>query len=264
MGAEQTVAQATLAEPLLVGSGLGRDFGGVAALRKVDMAVQQGEIFGIIGPNGAGKTTLLNLISGVFRPTFGTLQYKGRVLNGLQPHVIARLGIARTFQVTKPFRGLTVLENVAIGALFGAAHRRSMPAARVKAGEVLQEIGIWDRRDTLASDLTVAGQKRLELARALATDAQVVLLDEVMAGLNQTEVETMMGLIRQVNQRGVTVLVVEHVMKAIMGICHRVMVLHHGEKLAEGTPQTIVQDPRVIQAYLGTRSPGGAARATGA
>ena len=228
-------------------------FGGLKALEGVSFTIEPGEIVGLIGPNGAGKTTLLNAISGVVRLSRGSLWLRGQQLDRLPPHQRARLGIARTFQVVKPFHRLTVRENVAVGALFGGPEPRSMAEALARADEVLQQVGLEHFGSRNASDLTVTSRRTLELARALATGSQFVLLDEVMAGLTPVEVDRMIELIRSLNALGVTFLVVEHVMKAIMSISQRIIVLHHGQKIADGPPEAIIQDEQVIAAYLGER-----------
>ena len=208
----------------------------------------------MIGPNGAGKTTLLSMISGTLHPTRGTITFKGRTISGLKPYRIAEMGISRTFQVVKPFPGMTLLENVSIGALFGKDRIRDAREAREKTRSILATVNLDGREATPVENLNISERKRLELARALAMDPELLLLDEVMAGLNTAEIDWIMDLIRRLNEKeGRTILVIEHVMKAIMGISHRVMVLHHGEKIAEGSPGEIGRDERVISAYLGER-----------
>jgi branched-chain amino acid transport system ATP-binding protein len=240
--------------PLLEGRQITQRFGGVVALDRVDFAIAPGEIFGLIGPNGAGKTTLMNVISGLQPPTAGELLFQGQRITGQPPHRIARLGIARTFQVMRPFVGLTARENVAIGARFGRTDgTRTMRAALAEADEVLAWVGLAHRASDPVDSLTTGERKKLELARALAMHPRLLLLDEVMAGLNPREVGEVMDLVRRVNQRGVTVLLIEHLMKAVMGLCTRVMVLHHGACIALGTPAAVAADPAVIQAYLGER-----------
>ena len=234
-------------------------FGGLVALDGVSLSVQRGEILGLIGPNGAGKTTLLSVMSGTQRPTSGTVFVDGRDITRVPTYEIVRLGLARTFQVVKPFANLTVRENVAVGALFGRhGMGRSYTAAFAAADAVLERAGLATQAQRPASQLTLAGRKRLEIAKALATDPDILLLDEVMAGLTAHETDQAMELLRGVNAAGVTLVVVEHVMKAIMGISQRVVVLHQGKVIAQGLPTAIVADPLVIQAYLGTRYAKGA------
>ncbi len=238
--------------PLLDVRGIARRFGGLAALGGVDLAIRRGEILGMIGPNGAGKTTLVNCITGLDKPTSGTILFRGEDITRLPSHAIGRLGIARTFQVVKPLRQLDVRDNVAVGAMFGARGKeRTAAQARRRAEEVLGQVGLEHRIDRTASELTIPDLKRLELGKALAMDPELLFLDEVMAGLNQTEIESAMELLRQINRAGVTLFVIEHVMKAIMGVSDRLTVLHHGKKIAEGEPRQIVESPQVVEAYLG-------------
>jgi branched-chain amino acid transport system ATP-binding protein len=220
---------------LLEARGLTKRFGGLAAVSDVDLAIRRGEILGVIGPNGAGKTTLVNCITGLDRLSSGTVVFRGDEITRLPSYVIGRRGIARTFQVVKPLRGLTVRDNVAVGAMFGARGReRTASQARQRAEEILERLGLGHRVHDRASDLTIPDLKRLELAKALAMDPELLFLDEVMAGLNPSEVEKAMELLRQINGEGVTLLVIEHVMRAIMGISDRLIVLHYGKKIAEG------------------------------
>lgn len=237
--------------PLLEGKRVTRYFGGLAAVQKVDFHVEQGEIVGLIGPNGAGKTTLFNLISGALAPQSGEIWFKGENITGMKPHVICRKGIARTFQLVRVFPNMSVLENVLLGVLFGKSDGRTMGQARAEAEKWLDYVGLSAMKDVPARSLTLANQKRLEVARALATGPELLLLDELMAGLNPTEVAQAMDLVRRIREQGITVFMVEHVMKAIMGICDRIIVLHHGEKIAEGTPQEIATNRTVIEVYLG-------------
>ncbi len=227
-------------------------FGGVHALSEVSMAVEEGELVGLIGPNGAGKTTLMNLVSGLYRPTAGTIRFGGQSLRGRRPNEINHLGIARTFQIPKPFVGMTVRENVTTAALFGGERGRDAEARSASVERALEVVGLVGRAALPAEALNVAGRKRLELARALAMEPRLLLLDEVMAGLNLKEVEAVMGVIDQVNAYGVTVVLIEHVMKAVMGLARRIVVLHHGRVLAEGTPESVTRNPDVIAAYLGS------------
>jgi branched-chain amino acid transport system ATP-binding protein len=237
---------------LLEAEGVTRRFGGLPAVDGLSFEVREGEILGIIGPNGAGKTTLLNLISALLPVTAGTILLRGQPITGLAPHEVAHLGVARTFQIVKPLKGLSVRENVAVGAMFGQRDggQPTRPAL-AKADEVLEFVGLASRAADPVTVLTIADRKRLELARALAMEPTLLLLDEVMAGLNAKEVEWAMELIRHVNGRGVTILVIEHVMKAIMGISHRILVLHHGRRIALGPPRDVAAAPAVVEAYLG-------------
>jgi branched-chain amino acid transport system ATP-binding protein len=229
-------------------------FGGVAALSDVSFAVAEGEILGIIGPNGAGKTTLLNCISGVYSLDGGEVLFDGESLRGKPPHEIARLGIGRTFQVVKPFQSMTVRENAAVGALFGSERARLKPREAFKAAdEILELVGMAGKADLRVGSLTVPDRKRLEVARALATRPRLLLLDEVMAGLNSVEVDEALGMVRTVHRSGVTIVLIEHVMRVVVGVCDRAVVLNFGEVLAEGPPRTVLEDPRVIEAYLGEK-----------
>jgi branched-chain amino acid transport system ATP-binding protein len=224
-------------------------FGGLAAVKEVDLEVRRGEIFGLIGPNGAGKTTLFNLISGVYRPDSGTIEFEGKRFGSIRhPHQVCLLGISRTFQVVKPFGNLTALENVMIGVF---SKIRGAEQAKKEASEVLDWMGLGGRKGMLAKSLTLPDRKRLEFARALATKPHLLLLDEVMAGLNPHEVDETLSLIRKIREEGITLFVVEHVMHAIMSLSDRIAILHHGEKIMEGTPQQVARDERVIKAYLG-------------
>jgi len=231
---------------------LSKYFGGLSAAASVDLHVTEGEIVGLIGPNGAGKTTVFNLISGALVPDSGFIRFKGTSIEGCKPHEIARMGIGRTFQSVKVFSKMSALNNVLLGYLFGRAEQPAMNhSARSESEEVLAFVGLEKVKETRAQDLTLANQKRLEVARALATHPALLLLDEVMAGLTPTEVASSMELVMKIRENGVTVFMIEHVMKAIMTICDRIVVVHHGEKIAEGTPQEIVQNRTVVEVYLG-------------
>jgi branched-chain amino acid transport system ATP-binding protein len=227
-----------------------RRFGGLQALTEVSFELSEGQILGLIGPNGAGKTTLFNAINGVFSPTSGRVVFRGRDITGLPPYEVARLGLARTHQVVRPLNDLSVRENVMVGACFGRHNLGKLEAQRV-ADEVMELVGLTPRADMLAASLNVAQKKRLELARALAAQPYLLLLDEVLAGLNPTEVAEMVQTIRKIRDQGLTILMIEHVMRAVMNLSDYVVVLDFGKMIAAGTPEAVAMDPNVIEAYFG-------------
>ena len=231
--------------------GMRKHFGGLEAVSAVDFHIDQGEIVGLIGPNGAGKTTLFNLISGALAPTSGVTKFKGENITGLKPHQICKRGIARTFQLVKLFGDMTVLDNVLLASLFGTSGAMDETDAKRQSDEILDFMGLASLAGVPAKELTLANQKRLEIARALATKSELLMLDEVMAGLNPTEVTQAVELIKEIRNKGMTVFMIEHVMTAIMGISDRIIVLHFGTKIAEGSPDEIAMDKKVIEVYLG-------------
>ena len=228
--------------------GLTKDFGGLRAVDNLDIHIDEGEILGLIGPNGAGKSTAFNCIAGVYAPTNGNVRFREEVINGRKPWTLCKKGLARTFQIVKPFASKSVLYNVMVGA-FAVTGKTS--SARDKALQVLEFLNFSDKQDMRAGNLTIADRKRLEIARALATDPKMLLLDEVMAGLRPAEVDDMVAVIRQLRDRGVTIFVIEHIMRAIMALSDRIVVIQFGRKIAEGAPQAVAADENVIKAYLG-------------
>ncbi|WP_341703183.1 ABC transporter ATP-binding protein [Ferrovibrio sp.] len=234
--------------PLLAVEGISKSFRGLRAVSAASLSVPEGGIVSLIGPNGAGKTTCFNMIAGVFRPDEGSITFAGRRIDGLRPDLICRAGIGRTFQIVKPFKELSALDNVIVGALRAEADVRR---ARKKAEAVLDRLGMLDKRDQPAAQLTLPERKRLEVARALATEPKLLLLDEVMAGLRPTETDQMVAVFRDLNRQGVTILLIEHVMRAVMALSQQVVVLHYGEVIAAGAPEQVVRDPAVLECYLG-------------
>jgi branched-chain amino acid transport system ATP-binding protein len=237
-----------MAEALVI-RGLNKRFGGLRAVQDVSFSVQENETVALIGPNGAGKTTSFHLMTGFHRPDSGSVLAFGREIVGLKPHDICALGLARTFQVAKPFGAMTVLDNVMTGAFLRDRH---VATAREKAREAIEFVGLAAREQTAAKDLTTIDQRRLEMARALATQPKILLLDEVMAGLNPAEIDQAVALVGKLSQRGLTIVIVEHVMRAIMAVARHIVVLDHGQKIAEGNPKQIVENPEVVRAYLGS------------
>jgi len=233
---------------LLEATRISKRFGGLQALAEVSFSIRRGEIYGLIGPNGAGKTTIFNMAAGVTAPDKGEIVFAGQRIDGLRPDQICAAGIGRTFQIVKPFAGLSVLDNVIVGALQRA---RSVRRARERALGILEKLDLAAKKDLPASSLTLPDRKRLEVARALATQPRLLLLDEVMAGLRPTECDLMVEVFRELNRDGLTILLIEHVMRAVMALAQQVVVLHHGEIIARGAPAEIVRDPAVLECYLG-------------
>jgi len=238
---------------LLSVDGVVRSFSGVVALDQVSFTVDEGELVGIMGANGAGKTTLFSVIAGNLRANDGSINFDGKRIDGLRPDQISRRGISRTFQIVRPFGNMTVLENVALGVMYGRRRERSAAAAEAKAKEILERLGLSDRVELMAKHLTLAGRKRLEIARSLATEPRLLLLDEVLAGLTPIEATAAIEIVRHFHvAEGLTILMIEHVTRALMALSQRIVVLHHGQKIAEGTPSEVASDPRNVSVYLGT------------
>ena len=229
--------------------GLVKSFRGLHAVQNASFDVPEGAIVGLIGPNGAGKTTCFNMIAGVFRPDAGSISFRGKPIQGLRPDQVCAAGIGRTFQIVKPFAGLTVLDNIVVGALLRS---KDVSAAKNYAAEIMERLGLGAKADQPASSLTLPDRKRLEVARALATRPKLLLLDEVMAGLRPTECDQIVAVFRELNRsEGLTILLIEHVMRAVMALAQRIVVLHHGEVIARGTPEEVVRDAAVLECYLG-------------
>jgi branched-chain amino acid transport system ATP-binding protein len=237
---------------MLTVDGISKSFRGLKAVSNASFEIPQGSINALIGPNGAGKTTIFNMVAGVFPPDSGSILFQGKPVHGLRPDQVCAAGIGRTFQIVKPFAGLTVLENVMVGAFL---RERSEPGARRAALSILERLQLAAKRDLPASSLTLPDRKRLEVARALATRPKLLLLDEVMAGLRPTECDLMVEVFRGLNREGLTILLIEHVMRAVMALAQHIGVLHHGEVIARGAPQEIVRNPRVLESYLGEETP---------
>ncbi len=239
---------------LLEIEGLTKSFGGITAVRNLSMFVEDGETLGLIGPNGAGKTTVFNLISGIYAPDAGTIKFGGKKISGLKPHKISRMGISRTFQIVRPFPRMSVFDNIMAGALFGKGFGLSAHKARETAIELLSYASLENSARKPAGLLTIAEQRRLELARALATDPKILMLDETLAGLNNAELSALVRLLEKFKrERGITLIVTEHVMRAIVQLCNRIVVMNQGEKLAEGSPSEMMRTRSVIEAYMGQK-----------
>jgi len=242
---------------LLEGKEVTRRFGGLVALQNVDFHVDEGEIVGLVGPNGAGKTTLFNMIAGTYPTTSGTIIFEGKDITGFKPYKICKLGIARTFQIPKPFPSMSVYENIFAASVFGCDRAKGTSDIKENINQILEEFGLADKRETPASKLAVFEQRMLEIARALSTKPKMLLLDEVMAGLNPRETTQVIEIIRRLRDDGITILMIEHNMRATMGVSHRVVVLNQGMKIADGKPEEIGKDATVIEAYLGEAYVGG-------
>ena len=239
---------ATAGAPLLRVENLNKSFGGLTVTKDLTLTVEEGRFFGVIGPNGAGKSTLFNQISGYIRPDSGIIEFQGKDITGLPPHLVCLQGVGRTFQIAKPFASRTVLYNVAVGAFAKTSNRHE---ALDRAEQIVRRLGLGKRMEVQAKNLTIVDRKRLELAKALATQPKLLLLDEILAGLTPSEVDEAVHLVRDICASGVTIVMIEHVMRAVMALCEHVLVINYGKKIAEGTPEQITENPEVISAYLG-------------
>lgn len=245
--------QKKIEEPLLVAKGVSKNFGGVQAVSNVSFTLQKGEIVGLIGPNGAGKTTLVNLLSGVLSPNSGKILFRGKDVTRQKPYQAARGGIARTFQIVQPFPNMTALENVTAAVIFASQKTSNLHHARELAMEHLSFVGLREVADSHAQTLTLPSRKRLELAKSLAMNPDVLMLDEVNAGLSTGEIDEALGLIRKIASQGITIMIIEHLMKVVLSLSDRILVLHHGELISQGKAEDVVSDPKVIEAYLGSK-----------
>ena len=249
--------QETAQKPLLQVRGLTKRFGGLSVINNLDFDISKGELIGLIGPNGAGKSTIVNLLTGFYKPDVGSITFDGRQIQGHSTHQISGLGITRTFQIPKPLRKMTTLENVMVGCIFGRGKERRSAIAREKAIEILGQVGLADWTDILAQSLTPSQARRLEIARAMAALPKLLFLDEVMAGFSAAESEDMMALIRKIRDSGVTIVMIEHVMRIVMRLSERIIVINGGQKIFEGLPSEVVRDENVVSAYLGRKFSGG-------
>lgn len=231
-----------------------KSFGGLVAVKNLSFHAAEGDVLGLIGPNGSGKTTVFNLVSGIYKPDSGVIRFEGRLISGLKPHKVTSLGISRTFQIVRPFAKMSTIENVVVGLLFGKHSATTPRKAGEEAIQILRKVSLQDKAMVLAGTLTLAQQRRLELARALASSPKLLMLDEVMAGLSYSEMSAMVDVLKRIQQeQGITLIIVEHVMKAIVNFCTRIVVMNEGEKLVEGTPSEVMREERVIAAYTGRR-----------